>query len=142
MATDLPEVRQGLTEPEADLRLVLLDRELQRRAQVVVLGRQPIQPGPLLRTPQLRPRTLRHHQVMPRMSPSYAHPLTAFFEPFQRVLPDCLEHPEVGLALRVFAASDQVLGDERLQAVQKVNVEAARITEIADRLGGLHYPSA
>src|SRR5215213_6960072 len=28
VATDLPEVRQGLTEPEAELRLVLLDAEL------------------------------------------------------------------------------------------------------------------
>src|SRR5687768_9992277 len=76
------------------------------------------------------------------MSPSYARPLTALFQPFQRVLPDCLEHPEVGLAVRVFAASDQVLGDERLQPVQEVDVEIARITEIAGRLGGLHGPSA
>ena len=96
-----------------------------------MLGLQPIQPDPLLGTPQLRLGTLRHRQVMPGMTPSYARRLTALFQPFQRVLPDRLEHPEARLAVGVFASSDQALGGERLQAIQNVDVEIAQRSQTA-----------
>src|SRR5215207_8451523 len=98
-----------------------------------------MQPRPLLRTPQLGLGTLRHLQVMPGMTPSYARLLTALFQPFERILPDRLEHAEPRLAVGVVASSDQALGGERFQVIQNVNIEFAKIT---DRVGGCQGPSA
>ena len=84
-----------------------------------MLGRQPRQPGALLRPRQLRARPLGQGQEVGGVAPAQGRRLVALGQPLQRILADRLQHHEARPAVHALCLPQQALIDQRSQLLKK-----------------------
>src|SRR5690349_17643502 len=98
---------------QTDVGLCCLHSPVHGGAEVVEILLQPIQPAALLETDQAWCRPLCILREVPRVPLPYAPGLSALCQPLCGVLADRLQHGKAWLAVRVGAALDQSLLDQR-----------------------------
>ena len=119
MAAELPEVAQGPGQSQRRLPITgLREAPGKRRAEVVVVGLQPIEPHRLLRAVDLRACFLRQAQEEGRVPSLQGDRLPARGQPLERILSNRLQHHEPGFAAGRLLLPQQALVQQRPQAVQ------------------------
>jgi hypothetical protein len=107
-------------------------------AEVVVVGREPVEPVRLSWTGQLSRRLFGHFQEEPRVPLADLRFLAGFDESFEPELTDRLEHPEARLEAD-FVTPDQAVLDQLIERLERI--QAAFAGGGADRIGGLQAPT-
>ena len=85
-----------------------------------MLGFQPIQPAPLLRSAQVRDCLFGQRQKVLCLPAANRLQCAKLGQPLQPVLPDRLQHDEPRLTVRSFDPAQQALGDQRLDCVEHI----------------------
>jgi hypothetical protein len=130
---DLPEQPERPDQSQGDLGLAL-ERELERRSDVVVLAIEPVVPEELIPPLELRLGLLGESEEMQRVAAARVFFDAVFGEALESELPKGLEHPQPWLAVLVFALAQEALPDERRHSVEYRRL----LTGLsADRLDGV-----
>src|SRR5438876_12323362 len=137
MTADLPEAPQRERHPRGVLGTTMVDGPIKRRAHVVVVGLEEVEPPLLALALKMRPRFLGEGQVGDGVPLRDLLALATFRELFERELADRHQHAEARLAPD-FRLAHQALLDERAQDLEDVAPELAPGT--ADRLDLRKHP--
>jgi hypothetical protein len=117
MAAHVPEQPHRTREPQPARRVAAAGSPGQRRAQVVVLGLQPVQPGPLVCARQVRLGGFGQREKMREVPLLPAGLLAAFAQPVARILAHGLEQP---IARSAGIGLEERLFDERAHEIEYV----------------------
>src|SRR5437762_13810125 len=98
MAARLPEPPQRMDEADRLLRATAADRALERRAEIVMLGLEEIEPAFEVLSVEVRRRVLGEREVRRGMAVLDGLALVARRQPLEREIPDRDEHPDPRLA--------------------------------------------
>ncbi len=112
MSAKAPELEEPARERHRELPLAGSLEMIERSAQVVVIGLEPIEPRSRISTEEARLGLVGEAQEVLRMSPAEATGLVRVVETLSRVLADRLEHREARLVV-----ANEALIDERLERI-------------------------
>ena len=136
-SSQLPEAPERCAGPQADVGLPTLGRPGQRSTNVGALGVEPLEPLQLVRPEKSGLGLLGEREIEAGVAAAYVVAVAALGQPLERVLADRLQHPEAGLAAGHWLRPKQVVVQERLDAVDDVELEVT-----GDRLGAVEGEAA
>ena len=124
-APELPEAPERRADPEPDVRFACFQRPRERGADVVALRVETLEPLALVRPEQSRLGRLREHEAVLGVPTTDGFAVAASRETLERVLADRLEHPQARLVAAASPGRQQVVPEQRLDALDDVDVAPA-----------------
>jgi hypothetical protein len=123
----LPEVPQGASQTQCGDAIREIDRPVQRRAQVVVLDLQQVQPGIRLRLLQLLCRLLGNVEEVLPVPVSDGARFSSLIQTVEPILANGLQHLEAHLATRIVYGLHQAVFDELGEEIEGVGCRGSGV---------------